>query len=131
MVPRQPADEFGPSPDRNHVEHLLADLPQASRVPRKDQDLAFDHPWEVRVLGIAVELHQQGLFEWPEFQGSLIDEIGRWERTGPDGHEWSYYHRWLDALQRLLEQQGVLAGSEVRTRMQELLCAKPDPGHHA
>lgn len=84
------------------------------------------------MLGIAVELHQQGHFEWPAFQGRLIDEIARWEDAPPgEGKGWSYYQRWIDALQHLLEEQGLVTGSEVTARTRELLCATPDPGHHA
>ena len=37
-------------------------------VPRKNGELVFEEPWEGRVFGMAVALHDQRLYGWEEFQ---------------------------------------------------------------
>ncbi len=47
--------------------------------PRSNGELVFSEPWESRIFGMAVSMHQAGCFEWAAFQGELIAAIGRWE----------------------------------------------------
>lgn len=56
---------------------------------------------------MALSLHQQGLFTWPEWAATLADEIKRAQAAGdPDTGE-TYYHHWLNALERLVAEKGV------------------------
>jgi nitrile hydratase len=119
---------------RVHVNRLLAGAttPDGKGAPRRDDQLAFDAPWEVRALAVAVELHDQGRFPWDDFQAGLIASIRHWEETDASGRtEWSYYRHWTEALEGLLESRGLVDPEEVERRTQEILCAKPSPGHHA
>lgn len=95
--------------------------------PRKNGELVFEAPWESRAFGMAVALCEQGLFEWEEFRRCLIAEIGAWERAHPDGRGWSYYARWLAALERLLAEKGICSPADLERRTREL-AARP-PGH--
>lgn len=116
--------------ERARVEQLIAGLPGTP--PRREQELSFDAPWEVRALGMAVELHEQGVFPWPEFQAGLVAAIREWEDTSPaERGEWSYYRHWAQALEHLLDSKGLLDPAEVEARTQEILCAKPAAGHRA
>jgi len=98
--------------------------------PRRNGELLFAAPWESRVFGIAVALHQQGAFAWDEFRDCLIAEIARWEqqygRERADG-EWSYYARWQTALESLLARKGLCGRAELDTR-EHALAARP-AGH--
>ena len=88
--------------ERRALERLLSDLPDTGAIPRREGELAFDAPWEVRALGMAVKLHEDGRFPWSDFQARLVDEIGEWEQTGPGEREgWSYYRHFVRALERL------------------------------
>ena len=97
--------------------------------PRQNGELVFEAPWESRAFGMAVALHRRGLFEWKEFQSELIAEIGAWEAAHPDGEGWSYYSRWLAALQRVLDLKDLCPTSELEERATEL-AARPHGHDH-
>ena len=100
--------------------HTLLATDGAVAPPRRNGELLFQAPWESRVFGIAVALYQQGLFEWREFQQSVIAEIAAWERQHPDGAGWQYYERWQAALENLLARKGLCDSRELRARADEL-----------
>ena len=43
--------------------------------PRRNGELVFAEPWESRVFGLTMALHQAGIFIWDEFRSRLIDAI--------------------------------------------------------
>jgi nitrile hydratase accessory protein len=106
-------------PDKHRERVLDTDGPAAP--PRLNGELVFAAPWESRVFGIAVALHSQGVFEWDEFRDCLIAEIAGWERQhGREANaQWSYYSRWLAALETLLVRKGLCAPADVTTRERE------------
>jgi nitrile hydratase accessory protein len=83
--------------------------------PRANGELVFEEPWQSRAFGVAVALSERDDFEWERFRQELIAEIGAWE-----GDDWSYYERWLAALQRVLLADGLLDDAEIEARMAEL-----------
>ena len=87
--------------------------------PRANGELVFAEPWESRAFGMAVGLCERGLFEWDEFRGHLIAEIGSWERAHPDGRGFRYYAHWLVALEKLLADKGLLSPAELERRQRE------------
>ena len=100
--------------------------------PRDNGELVFAAPWESRVFGVAMALHEAGAFEWEDFRQRLIAEIGGWEAAGGDGEDWSYYRCWLGALEGLLADRGLVAGQDLRARADLLAARPPDhgpPGH--
>ena len=114
--------------DRRALGRLMDGMPAADAVPRRNDDLAFDNPWEIRAFGLAVAAHQEGHFAWPDFQGELIDAIRRWEDV-PDG-EWRYYSRWLEALEHLVVERGLVDPAEIGQRAAEFAPGGPrDPKH--
>ncbi len=92
----------------------------AAAPPRRNGELLFQAPWESRVFGMAVALHERGLFEWREFQQALIAEIAAWERQHRDGAGWHYYERWQAALETLLARKGVCQSGELQARVDAL-----------
>ena len=81
----------------------------------------FSEPWEARAFAFAVALCEKGKFEWPEFQQSLIEEIGAAERNGKvTSGGTDYYRHWLAALTRLLDSKGIVEGSELDARVAEV-----------
>jgi nitrile hydratase accessory protein len=85
--------------------------------PRKNGELVFDAPWEGRSFGLALALHEQGLFDWEEFRRRLIGSIA----AGPAD---DYYEQWLRALENLLVDKGILTREEIAARVQEFACSK-------
>ena len=72
-----------------------------------DGQAVFAEPWQAHAFAMAVQLHQRGLFTWPEWAATLGEEIKRAQDEGdPDtGH--TYYRHWLRALERLVAAKGV------------------------
>lgn len=87
---------------------------EAQDIPRRNGELVFDEPWHTRAFGMAVALASKDLVEWERFRSSLIERIGDWERS--PSREWSYYERWLDALQNVLVERGILDERELELR---------------
>jgi cobaltochelatase CobN len=92
---------------------LVSGMEGPIAVPRKNGELVFEEPWEGRVFGMAVALHDRRLYAWQEFQTSLIDEIGKAETTADAGR---YYERWLVSFERLLADKGVVTPEELEDR---------------
>jgi nitrile hydratase accessory protein len=108
---------------------LALDGPAAP--PRDNGELVFAEPWESRVFGMAVTLHDAGAFTWEQFQAALIARIAAWESGHPAGECWSYYRCWLEALEDVLAGDGTVFADEIETRAREL-AARPagyDHGH--
>lgn len=125
-APDRPPD-LGP---RKAIERLVAQLPEAGAIPRKEGELSFEAPWEVRALGMAVKLHEDGRFGWSDFQSQLVEEIGEWEQTSPEQRDdWSYYRYFVRALERLAEERGLVDAAEVDARTSEFLSGRRDPKH--
>ena len=79
-------------------------------LPRKNGELVFEEPWQGRVFGMAVALHERGLFEWEEFRQALIAQIAAAEaRRGP----FVYYEIWLQTFEELLARKGLVTGAEL------------------
>ena len=102
------------------IDDAVAYMPGAAALPRRNGEIVFDAPWESRAFGLAVGLSQAGLFPWDEFRESLIASIAEWETGGHPAEEWSYWERWLDALERLLEAKGIAADAEVDALMEQI-----------
>ena len=99
--------------------------------PRQNGELVFETPWESRLFGITMALHQAGRFDWEEFRRLLISEIERWEAEAaerPDAR-WRYYERWQAALEQLLARKGLCGPGELERRT-EALAARPHGHDH-
>jgi nitrile hydratase accessory protein len=86
--------------------------------PRQNGKLRFSQEWERQAFGVALTLSKNGHFDWEDFRQKLISAIGEWE----DSHEledpsWSYYERWLTALERLLVQEQIVTAEDLAARL--------------
>jgi nitrile hydratase accessory protein len=121
MAMRSDATELGDA--RRRVESLIRELPGGSG------DRSFDQPWELRAFAIAVAAYHSGQYEWSEFQLSLIESIKQWEQSG--GQEpWSYYERWLKALETVLAGNGALSDAALDERTTAVLATPKNANHH-
>ena len=92
---------------------LVSGMEGSIAAPRKNGELVFGSPWEGRVFGMAVALHERRLYAWEEFQRSLIEEIAR---AGDEYDAARYYERWLASFERLLVDKGLVAPEELDDR---------------
>ena len=94
--------------------------------PRSNGELVFAAPWESRAFGLAMALHDGGLFEWEAFRQQLIAAVARAEAAGG---EFSYYRCWLEALQTLLDDKGLVDVTSVDERAGVLACRPAGHDH--
>jgi nitrile hydratase accessory protein len=92
------------------------DIEGPAAPPRSNGELVFAEPWESRAFGLAVTLYDASVFKWSQFQAALIAQIAAWEREHPAGECFSYYRCWLDALESLLADAGLVTPTEVGDR---------------
>ena len=104
-------------------------LAGAAAPPRRNGELVFEAPWHSRAFGMAVGLHQQGLFTWPEFQQQLIAQIAAWEADHADGEAYDYYALWLTALQDLLTQKQLADPAAIDALAAEIAARPPEADH--
>lgn len=74
--------------------------------PTLDGEPVFREPWEAQAFAMAIRLHEQGVFTWPEWAAALGEEIARAANTDTDTGA-NYYHHWLATLERLVAERGV------------------------
>ena len=92
------------------VDRVVAVMEGQAALPRKNGELVFEEPWQGRVFGMAVALHERGLFEWEEFRQTLIARIAAAE-AGPG--PFVYYEIWLRTFEDLLAGRGLVTGTEL------------------
>lgn len=102
---------------------LQLDVEGPAAPPRSNGELVFAAPWESRAFGLAMALHDGGVFEWEAFRQQLIAAVARAERSGG---EFSYYRCWLEALQTLLDTEGLVDVDAVEDRTALLACRPVD-----
>ncbi len=116
---------------RAKAERLVADMGGTAALPRKNGELVFEAPWESQAFGLAIALYERGHYDWEEFRGRLISEIGDWERSEEDEREvWDYYRRWLASFEALVKDRGLLSEQEIEERTSEFVSGARDDGHH-
>jgi nitrile hydratase accessory protein len=87
------------------VDRALGD---EARLPRGNGELVFEEPWQGRALGMGVVAIDRAGASWSDFRRHLGPAIAA--RTPVDGESYAttYYAAWLDALEALLTERGLL-----------------------
>jgi nitrile hydratase accessory protein len=100
-----------------------------SAIPRDREGPVFHEPWEAHAFALVVRLAEAGCFSWPEWTAMLSEEVRlAQERGDPDlGH--TYYHHWLNALERLCTQKGLVTAEAMNRRRMEWRCAYLNTPH--
>ena len=101
--------------DRNAVARASLEVPG---IPQGEDGPIFREPWEAQAFAMALSLHQRGLFTWSEWAATLANEIKRAQAAGDPDTGDTYYHHWLNALERLVAEKGV-ADSATLTRYRD------------
>ena len=91
-------------------------------LPVDDEGPVFREPWEAQAFAMAVKLHRDGHFTWPEWVSALGATI-----AAGDPHL-GYYHHWLAALEKIVAEKRLAAAADLAARKAELEAAPP-PGH--
>lgn len=91
-------------PDSARGTALPDDLPG---LPQADGAPVFSAPWQAQAFALVVALHERGAFTWPEWAAALGAAIARAQAAGDADTGETYYHHWLDALERLVVDKGL------------------------
>jgi nitrile hydratase accessory protein len=86
---------------------LPSDIPALRLEGLDGAESAFTAPWEAQAFAMAVMLHQRGMFTWSEWAQTLSAEIRRAQTLGDSDTGRTYYHHWLNALEKLVVAKGV------------------------
>jgi nitrile hydratase accessory protein len=92
------------------VDRVVAVMEGRTALPRKNGELVFEEPWQGRAFGMALVLHERGVYAWEEFRQALIARIAAAEA---DGGPFVYYEIWLATFEELLVRKGLVIPAEV------------------
>ena len=93
---------------RSNLATIDAALREEAPLPRDNGELVFEEPWQGRALGMAVVALDRLGVRWEDFQRHLASAIATrpgWRGESPAS---AYYAAWLDALERLLAERGLI-----------------------
>jgi len=108
---------------------------EAGKPPGNAPDPAgavFAEPWEARAFALALTLSNGGRFSWDEFRDRLIAEIAKADaaanrevRAAPASPGGPYYECWLEALEKILREKGLLNAEEIERRAAAIAASPP------
>ena len=93
---------------RSDLARIDAALGDEAPLPRDNGELVFEEPWQGRVLGMAVVALDRLSVRWPEFRRHLASAIAARPASQDESPATAYYAAWLDALETLLGERGLI-----------------------
>ena len=90
-----------------------ADLSLLKGLPVEDDSPVFREPWEARAFGMALALHERGLFTWDEWARALAAQIHAAQAQGDPDLGNTYYRHWLAAIEALVSAKGASSPEEL------------------
>ena len=66
--------------------------------------VVFAEPWQAHAFAMTVQLHEKGLFTWPQWAAALTQAIRDAQARGDDDDGRHYYLHWLNALEHMVIQ---------------------------
>ena len=73
----------------------------------------FAEPWQAQAFAMTLQLHQRGLFTWPEWAAALTAQIRQAQQAGDADLGSTYYDHWLAALEALVASKGAAPVDEL------------------
>jgi nitrile hydratase accessory protein len=78
-------------------------------LPRDNGELVFEEPWQGRALGMGVVAVERSGASWADFRRHLAAAIAARPAFEGESAASAYYACWLDALEALLAERGLLS----------------------
>lgn len=85
-----------------------AALAGRAALPRDNGELVFEEPWQGRALGMGVVVLDRTGASWEAFRRHLVAAIRRRPQEPGESAASAYYAAWLDAVEALLAERGLL-----------------------
>ncbi len=73
----------------------------------------FAEPWQAQAFAMVLQLHQRGLFTWPEWAAALSAQISAARAAGDADLGDTYYRHWLGALEQIVASKGATQAAEL------------------
>ena len=90
-----------------------ADLSLLKGLPVDGDSPVFREPWEAQAFGMALALHERGLFTWDEWAQALAAQICAAQAQGDPDLGNTYYRHWLAAIEALVSAKGASSPEEL------------------
>ena len=90
-----------------------ADLSLLKGLPVDGDSPVFCEPWEAQAFGMALALHERGLFTWDEWAQALASQIRAAQAQGDPDLGNTYYRHWLAAIEALVSAKGASSPEEL------------------
>ena len=90
------------------LEQVDAALAGRAPLPRDNGELVFEEPWQARTLSMGVVALERTGSSWAEFRRHLVAAIQRQPGDPEASPATVYYAAWLEALEGLLAERGLL-----------------------
>lgn len=78
----------------------------------------FGEPWQAQAFAMTLQLHERGLFTWPEWAEALSRQIAAAQAAGDPDRGDTYWQHWLGALEGLVAAKGAGAAGELQRTAQ-------------
>jgi nitrile hydratase accessory protein len=93
---------FSPDATQLTLQDIARQCADGLPLPTGHDGLVFAEPWQAHAFAMTLQLHEKGVFTWPEWAAALTHEIRQAQALGDpdDGHQ--YYLHWLNALERMV-----------------------------
>ena len=93
--------------------HDMGGMHGFGAIPIDDGYRPFHEPWQAQAFALAVSLIEADKIQWNEWAETLGDEIARATEHGIAGDGSGYYELWLQALERLVTNKGLVETGEL------------------
>jgi nitrile hydratase accessory protein len=71
-------------------------------MPTMNEGFVFAEPWQAHAFAMTLQLHEKGVFTWPEWAAALTHEIQLAQSLGDKDDGLHYYQHWLNALEQMV-----------------------------
>lgn len=95
--------------------HDIGGMQGLGRVPREDDEPIFHAEWEKRVFALMVSTFGGGAFNAGELRHAVNERLDQSQYL-----TLSYYERWIQGIETLLIEKGLVTRDELEARYAEL-----------
>ena len=86
----------------------IPNLDSLPELPLDETGPVFKEPWQAQAFALVLKLHETGLFTWTEWAEQLNNAITAARAQGDPDLGNTYYHHWLDALEKITARKGLV-----------------------